>query len=468
MPNILDHPLYTLKAGDPSRRVSDGRGRRPLGTATQLIQSTQMIRRMSLWLTFGMIVSLIGLMLLPWQQTSRGAGRVIAFQPGYRPQSITAPVDGIIADLPPHLYEGSHVQRGERLLTIQPIAADLETQLDQSVADLRQRLSSTEQMAEVYLTNVATLREAKNYAERAANELVSAAEARLRGAQAEIAGYEAKVDQLQKNYQRQRTLFEQGIKPLREIEILQQQVALARADLQSALQAVQSLGNEVENRRAEGGQRVRQATASIESAEAQYQRVLADASSIRKDIRDLEVRRSTLDRIHVTAPRSGVIHRLPLVEGGQTVKAGDYLLTFVPDTDDLAVELNVAGMDLPLVRVGQHVRLQFEGWPALQFSGWPQVSVGTFAGEIAVIDPTDDGSGVFRVLVRPEKDSDWPDEQWLRQGLRANGWIMMGTVSLGYEVWRQLNGFPPTIDPGVDGMDGKKSTGTKFKPPLPK
>lgn len=186
----------------------------------------------------------------------------------------------------------------------------------------------------------------------------------------------------------------------------------------SAKEAVSSLERELENRRAEREQKLSEAQAKVESAQAQYQKVLADASSIRKEIRDLEVRQSTLERIYVTAPRSGVIHRLPVVEGGQSVKAGDYLLTLVPDTDDLAVELSVTGMDLPLIRTGQHVRLQFEGWPALQFSGWPQVSVGSFSGEVAVIDPTDDGTGIFRVLVRPEANSDWPDEQWLRQGLR--------------------------------------------------
>ncbi len=64
--------------------------------------------------------------------------------------------------------------------------------------------------------------------------------------------------------------------------------------------------------------------------------------------------------------------------------------------------MTVVGNDLPLVRVGNHVRLQFEGWPSLQFTGWPAVAVGTFGGEVAVVDPTDDGSGMFRVLVRPD------------------------------------------------------------------
>ncbi len=468
MAKILDQPTSSLPRRGTPRRTIDVRGRRPLGTATQLIQSTQLIRRMALWLTLVMILAILGLMLLPWQQSAHGAGRVIAFQPGYRPQQLSAPVDGIISSIPPHLYEGSRVQRGERLLTIQPTAADLENQLERSAEDLRQKLASTEQMASVYLSNVTTFEAAQEFTGRAADETIAAAENRLNGKRAEIPGYEAKLEQLERNYRRQWDLYQQGIKPLREIEVLQQQVTSAQAELASAREAVGSLERELENRRAEREQKLSEAQAKVESAQAQYQKVLAEASSIRKEIRDLEVRQSTLERIHVTAPRSGVIHRLPLVEGGQSVKAGDYLLTLVPDTDDLAVELSVTGMDLPLIRTGQHVRLQFEGWPALQFSGWPQVSVGSFSGEVVVIDPTDDGTGIFRVLVRPEADSDWPDEQWLRQGLRANGWIMMGTVSVGYEVWRQLNGFPPTIEPASDGKDATKPNLKKSKPRLPK
>ena len=91
------------------------------------------------------------------------------------------------------------------------------------------------------------------------------------------------------------------------------------------------------------------------------------------------------------------------------------------------------------------MRLQFEGWPAIQFAGWPSVAVGTFGGRIAAIDATDDGTGKFRVLVRPGRDDDWPADRFLRQGVRANGWVMLKQVSLGYEIWRQLNGFPPVV-----------------------
>jgi hypothetical protein len=92
------------------------------------------------------------------------------------------------------------------------------------------------------------------------------------------------------------------------------------------------------------------------------------------------------------------------------------------------------------------VRLQFEGWPAVQFSGWPAVAVGTFGGRVALVDPTDDGSGRFRILVVPDPDDEpWPEGLYLRQGVRANAFVLLDQVSLGYELWRRANGFPPTV-----------------------
>jgi hypothetical protein len=99
------------------------------------------------------------------------------------------------------------------------------------------------------------------------------------------------------------------------------------------------------------------------------------------------------------------------------------------------------------------VRLQFEGWPAVQFVGWPSVARGTFGGEVVLIDPTDDGTGRFRVLVAPRPDVvndgtevvEWPGPRWLRQGVQVNGWVLLNRVPLWYEIWRQLNGFPPAL-----------------------
>jgi hypothetical protein len=50
----------------------------------------------------------------------------------------------------------------------------------------------------------------------------------------------------------------------------------------------------------------------------------------------------------------------------------------------------------------------------------------------------------------------WPDQQMLRQGNQAIGWVFLNRVPLGYEIWRRLNGFPPVLAPG-----GKKPAGGK-------
>ena len=99
----------------------------------------------------------------------------------------------------------------------------------------------------------------------------------------------------------------------------------------------------------------------------------------------------------------------------------------------------------------------------MQFAGWPSVAVGTFGGEVMTIDATDDGTGKFRILVRPDATSDWPDDRYLRQGVRANGWFMLNQVSLGYEIWRQLNGFPATV--AKDEPSKMKDDAAKVKLP---
>jgi len=127
----------------------------------------------------------------------------------------------------------------------------------------------------------------------------------------------------------------------------------------------------------------------------------------------------------------------------------------VPETSRQVVEMWVNGNDMPLLSLGDKVRMQFEGWPAIQFVGWPSVAVGTFGGEISLIDATDDGTGRFRVLVAPDpNDEAWPSTRFLRQGVRANGWVLLRQVPLGFEMWRRFNGFPPTTT-----MSGEPGTG---------
>lgn len=147
----------------------------------------------------------------------------------------------------------------------------------------------------------------------------------------------------------------------------------------------------------------------------------------------------------VRAPRDGTILRVNAGDTATVVSAGQSVATFQPADAERAVELFVNGRDVALVKPGLPVRLEFEGWPTVQFSGWPSVAVGTFPGEVVAIDPVAQADGRFRVLVvEPEgTDEPWPDDSFVRFGAEARGWVLLEKVRLGFELWRQLNNFPP-------------------------
>jgi len=184
---------------------------------------------------------------------------------------------------------------------------------------------------------------------------------------------------------------------------------------------------------------------SAELAELEYAKYLSDVSSASAELARIETRIARQASQSIVAPRDGIIQRIFAPQGGVMVKAGQELALIVPETASRAVELTVSGNDAPLLSVGRRVRLQFEGWPAVQFAGWPSVAVGTFGGTIGVIDPGAGEDGTVRVIVFPDKGEQWPSSTYLRQGVRVIGWVLLDTVTLGWELWRQFNGFPPTL-----------------------
>jgi multidrug resistance efflux pump len=438
--------------------------------ALKLVQSSRNARRLAKAILVLLLLSAMAMLLVPWQQSARGTGKVVAFVPQERQQTVSSPIKGIVARVADGVVEGSQVKRGDFILELQPYAANLVAQKQAQLADLATKLTTSETKAEVYGQNVLDYTDARDYAVKAAQQLVEAAQAKASAKQELVAGYEAKELQARLNLERQKALFEKGIKSQKEIESLKKDWDVAVAELESARGEVTTAERELAAKQNELEQKRSEGQTKIDYARAMQQDALGQAATIRKEVRDVEIYLAELQRLIITAPRDGTIFRMPIYERGQAVKEGDPLFTIVPETTDSAVELWLSGNDIPLVRQGDHVRLQFEGWPAVQFVGWPSVAVGTFGGKVVAVDATDNGMGKFRVLIK-EDDQPWPAEQFLRQGVRANGWVMLDQVPLGYEMWRQLNGFPPTVSEDGDAKSEKEASGGKEDKPkvkLPK
>lgn len=184
----------------------------------------------------------------------------------------------------------------------------------------------------------------------------------------------------------------------------------------------------------------------MELAHIAYKNAQSSAAQALANLTKIESKFTRQESQLVTSPTDGTIVRLLFGSSTVVVDQGQVVAIFVPKSEKLSVQLLVRGRDLPLVSEGRKVRLQFEGWPAIQFSGWPSVAVGTFGGVVTFVDQTATSEGLFRVIIVPGEGPPWPDPRFIRQGTRVNGWVLLNTVSLGYELWRQFNGFPPSLE----------------------
>jgi adhesin transport system membrane fusion protein len=387
----------------------------------------------------------LGLVVVPWQQSSAGHGRVVAYAPLERQQTIEAPVEGRLVKF--WVRDGSHVRAGDPLLEISDNDPQIVARLRQERDAAQARLEAARAREGAVGERVGQLAQSRQSAVGAAASRVRMAQDRVRAARQSVQATEAAARTAQLNADRQRALLAEGLASTRTGELAEldrvragTEVDRARATLSAAQSEESAFQSDLLRVGTDG-------FAAIEDARAARAAAAAEIAAATGELARIEVRLARQATQLVAAPRSGTVLRLVAATGGDQVKAGDPLLVFVPDTEARAVELWVDGNDVPLLTEGQRVRLQFEGWPAIQFTGWPTLAYGTFGGRIAVVDSTDNGQGKFRVLVTPEPGARWPTGRYLRQGVRANGWVLLNRVRLGWELWRQFNGFPPMPAP---------------------
>lgn len=153
----------------------------------------------------------------------------------------------------------------------------------------------------------------------------------------------------------------------------------------------------------------------------------------------------------IVSPRDGTITRILPGERGMLIKAGNPIAIFAPDVETPAAELWIDGNDASMLTPGQTAELQFEGWPAIQIAGWPSIALGTFKGKVHLIDQASSHHGKFRVLLVPL--TKWPSQKILRLGVHAKGYIKLRDSFVIKEIWRQLNGFPPVLEPIKDELN---------------
>ncbi|MEB3237101.1 MAG: HlyD family efflux transporter periplasmic adaptor subunit [Candidatus Sericytochromatia bacterium] len=418
----------------------------PLGRLPvwEQVPGTTSARRVARRLAKVFLILLTAATLAPWQQNVAGDGKVVAFAPVARQQRVDAPVDGVLAAV--RVREGDRVRAGDPLIEIRDVdprrlerLANERDLAANRVAELADRVASLDDRQR----SVAALQ--RESARGAAARLTEATARRDAAIQA-VGAAEAELEASTLNLKRHRQLVLKGLVAQRDLELAIAAEARARTGRDAALAQRAAAEAALAGARAAVGQADATLLAETQGARAAVQAARTDLQAARTTLLRAETGLARQATQQVRAPRAGMVTRVMTGQGGELIKAGEPLLTLVPETRDRAVAITVDGNDASLIAPGRKVRLQFEGWPAVQFVGWPSVAVGTFGGRVAFVDAADDGKGDFRVVVTPDPaDAPWPSATYLRQGVLVHGWVLLEVVPLGYELWRQFNGFPPSL-----------------------
>lgn len=411
------------------------------------VQTPGMGRTLAFWIGGIFLIMFLSL-FLPWTQNIRSEGEITALTPQDRPQTLETTIAGRIEKW--YVMEGAYVKKGDTIATISEIKEkymdpNLLTRLEEQVDAKQGSLEATESKADAMQDQIQALREGLVYSLQKARNKVEQTRLKLESDSMDIVAQRTELAVALSQFERQENLYEQGLKSLTELEQRRLKLQEAQAKLVSLRNKYEATQAELQNARtelnslqAEYGDKIAKAEAELSATRSYIYGTQADVAKLQSEYSSTKVRSQYYQ---ILAPQDGYLVKTLKAGIGETIKEGEALATIMPINPDLAAELYIDALDLPLIERGDPVRLQFEGWPTLVFSGWPGVSFGTFGGKVAVIDNTAT-NGKYRMLVVPDPEqAPWPDA--LRVGSGVYGWALLNTVPIWYEIWRQLNDFPP-------------------------
>lgn len=416
---------------------------------------------------------------LPWQQNIRGYGKLTAFEPGGRPQTVETAIAGRISSW--HVREGEMVKQGDTIITLTEIKEKyfdplLLQRMEEQVEAKEKSIESKRDKAEALRMQIKALTQAREVKLQQAKNKLSQARYKLKSDSVDYQAEKIRFANIENQFERNQQLYEAGNIALTKLQDIQSKFQEGKMKLISSENKYNVSQAELANAivditgvQAEYGDKLSKATSDLTSTLADVYDAEVSLAKTRNERANMVIRN---EQYKITAPQSGRIVKALKAGIGETIKEGEAVVTIMPEIHDMAVEMYVKAMDVPLIDSGRHVRIEFDGWPALQFAGWPSVSVGTFGGEVRVVDYVNSEGGMFRILVTPDPDDEpWPEQ--LRFGSGTKGWVMLETVPVWFEIWRQLNGFPPslyenptgkgeyTADPSAYGGGAKSDKGGK-------
>lgn len=395
------------------------------------------------------LLSLLIMLFLPWTQNVSGKGYVTTLTPDQRPQTIQSPIPGKIEKW--FVKEGDYVKKGDTVLFISEIKNDY---LDPRLVERTNNQRDAKQNSVLsYIEKGKALKSQQRALQKERNLKLEQARNKLKQAYFKVSSDSVSFKAAQNNlkiaesqYKRTVALQKEGLKAVKDIEEKSLKLQETGAKLIAKENKLLQSKNEVINAKIEINRvkttyddKISKSQSDQFTASSNQFNAEAQVSKLENQATNYKIRNGLY---YITAPQNGYINKALRSGLGETFKAGEKLVGIMPANYDLAVETYINPIDLPLMHLNASVRIQFDGWPSVFFTGWPNASFGTYAGKVVAIETFISANGKFRVLIAPDAEKTvWPKE--MRVGSGAHTIALLNDVPVWYEVWRQLNGFPP-------------------------
>lgn len=400
------------------------------------------------WL-YGILITLVVVAFLPWTQNIRAKGAVTTLRQEQRPQELNTIIAGKVIKW--HVKEGDFVKAGDTILQLGEVKVEY---FDPQLLERTKQQITAKQMAnqgyaskaQTAAVQIDALIEGRKLKLSQLDNKIKQQYLKLQSDSMDLAAVNNEYSVSKRQIDAAKLMLDSGVISLTDYErrkvSFQNSQAKRIGSESKFLQSKQELNNLF----IEKNSTVQEYTDKISKAEGERFSSLSNIASGEADVSKLENSYSNYDirnqLYYIRAPQSGQITKAKKAGLGEMLKEGEMIVEIVPTNVQHAIELFVSPMDVPLISKGQKVRFIFDGFPAIVFSGWPNSSYGTFGGVVSAIETSVSSNGKFRILVTEDpKDKPWPKQ--LSIGGGANGIALLKDVSIWYELWRNINGFPP-------------------------
>ncbi|MBW3524628.1 HlyD family secretion protein [Chryseobacterium sp. NKUCC03_KSP] len=404
--------------------------------------------RVKRWFLFIFIAGIITL-FLPWTQNIKVKGNVTSLYQSQRPQQLNSPIPGRIIKW--NVKNGDYVKKGDTLLQLSEIKDDYLDPL--LVQRTQEQVDAKKGVRDYYEAKVGT---AKNQLEalNSSRDLklnqvkikIIQLNSKLIGEQAELEASKNELKLSEDQFARQKKMYDEGLVSLTQFQqrsiSYQNSIAKKTAYENKVAQTQQEILNtQIEQNSVT--QDYNEKLSKIEGERFQSMGQIegsdGDIAKLQNQVANYKARQGLY---FIIASQDGQIVSLNKAGIGEVLKDGENIGTVVPTNVDYAVEIYIKPVDLPLVKEGQRVMSIFDGFPAIVFSGWPDSSYGTFAGKVVAVESNISANGMFKALIiEDEKEKKWPPK--IKMGTGVQGIAILNDVPIWYELWRNINGFPP-------------------------